>query len=65
MKKCIIELLKTNVFQDDKHESLSNYVGKNVVMYDEHHGSAILLKNASLKRLQEIYDEYTVVITLP
>ena len=59
--KCIVELLETSSFDVD----LKNYVGKNVVMYDEHHGSARSVKNATLKKLEELYDEYTVIIVIP
>ena len=60
LRKCVVKLLETLSFD----VNLSECVGKDVVMYDEHHGSTRLVKDASLEKLEELYDEYTVVIVI-
>ena len=43
---------------------LEAYVGKDIVIYDEHHGTATRIKKATLGVIQHFIDEYTTIIIL-
>ncbi len=45
-------------------EVLEQYIGKDVVIYDEHHGTAIRIKRATLAAIQHFIDGYSTIIIL-
>jgi hypothetical protein len=48
---------------DDK--TLQPFIGKNVLLYDEHHETAaLLIRKATIEQIRHFMDEYTSIIVL-
>lgn len=45
-------------------ESLQRFVGRDVVIYDEHHGISTRIKAATVETIRYFLDEYSAVIAL-
>lgn len=45
-------------------ETLECFVGKDVILYDEHHGAATRIRKATVESIRYFMDEYTSIIIL-
>lgn len=45
-------------------EILDKFAGKDVILYDEHHGTATRIQKASLESIKYFMDEYTTIVIL-
>jgi len=59
-----VDYLEVNYRPSDVEEVLQQYKGKDVVIYDDHHGTAIRIKKAAVATLQHYIDDYSSIIVL-
>lgn len=45
-------------------ESLQPFVGKDVILYDEHHGTSVRIREATVESIKYFLDGYITVIVL-
>jgi len=55
---------EVNYRTSNDEEALQQYAGKDVVIYDEHHGTAIRIKKATVASLQYYLDSYSTIIAI-
>lgn len=58
----MVKLLKSSALEINVN--LKKYIDQDVIVYDEHHGQARIIINATLKELDSLYDEYSIIIEL-
>ena len=45
-------------------EKLQPFAGKDVILYDEHHGTSVRIRKATVDSIRYFLDEYTSIIVL-
>lgn len=58
------EVIHQSRYDYDDEKQLQKYLGKDVIIYDEHHGLAVRMRKATVASIAAFMDEYSVIIVL-
>lgn len=62
--KLAVDYPETVFYPSFTEEALQPFVDKDVILYDEHHGTSVRIRKATVESIQYFLDEYSTVILL-
>ena len=63
-RKLDVDYPETVCYPSFTDESLQSFAGKDVILFDEHHGTAIRIRKSTIEKIRYFLNEYTSIIDL-